>query len=278
MKRGAKFSIGDTSRICKISPKALRFYDKINLISAERQAYNNYRYYTGETLLTVVVIKYYKQMGFTLEEIAECIKGKTMHVYKSLQKSFRKKMAALEREQEQIRQRYVSVKDWLELIMEAELVISNSISEVSIRYANASGYLFQEQFFDGDIRRYIINIDFMDYVESINNAITGPVIINFSSFADRMKGNSQPVKILQKTLLPCENEMQLGGCMMATCYHTGAYDTIDETYKKMRDWTAKHGYTLAPESYERYVTDYWTTSDSSLFVTEIMVRVSRKDA
>jgi hypothetical protein len=162
--------------------------------------------------------------------------------------------------------------------MEAELVVENATSEVSIRYVNSSGYLYQNQFFDGDIRKYIINIEFMKYVESINNAITGPVIINFSSMADRIKGAGQNIRILQKTLLPCENEIQLGGCMMAACYHIGSYDSIGETYKKMTDWTARHGYALASESYERYVTDNWTTSNSSLFVTEIMAQISRKDA
>ena len=98
IKHKARYTIGDVSRICKISSKALRYYDKLNLISTQRHEYNNYRYYTAESLLTVLVIKYYKQMGFTLDEIGGCIAGKTANVYKVLQKAFRNKLVGLERE------------------------------------------------------------------------------------------------------------------------------------------------------------------------------------
>ena len=64
------YSIGEVSRICNVPKKALRFYDKINIISpdyiCEKSKYSTI---TGETLLLVPVIKYFKQMGFRLEEI-----------------------------------------------------------------------------------------------------------------------------------------------------------------------------------------------------------------
>jgi effector-binding domain-containing protein len=50
---------------------------------------------------------------------------------------------------------------------------------------------------------------------------------------------------------------------------------LADTYKKIRSWAREYGYDLAGESYERYVTDYWTTCNSSQFVTEVMIKVSR---
>ena len=68
------YSIGQVSKLCNISQKTLRYYDKIGLIKPDKvDDSNNYRYYSRETLLFVPVIKYYKQMGFKLEEMQELL-------------------------------------------------------------------------------------------------------------------------------------------------------------------------------------------------------------
>jgi DNA-binding transcriptional MerR regulator len=276
MKYKDRYSIGDVSRLCNISKKALRYYDKIGLIKSERDCINNYRYYSNESLLAVPVIKYYKQMGFKLDEMREFIEG---NVYKAIKGSFQLKIDELKKTQEEIRRKYVSVKDWYDLIVEAEMVIDNNIQEVAVKYVDSSEYLFLEQSFDNDLKEAIINIEFTNFVEKISNEITGPVIIQFSSLKDRMQNESQKVRIMQKTLKDCkENEkMTFGGQMMMSCYHIGAHETISETYEKICRWAKKHRYNLGEESYERYVTDYWTTRNSDQFVTEVMMNVLRNN-
>ncbi len=230
MKHKARYSIGDVSRICNISKKALRYYDEIGLIPSKRKDFNNYRYYTQESLLAVPVIKYYKQMGFTLDEMRAFIEGNVQNVYAAIQRSFKAKIDELERTQEEIRRKYVSVKDWLALIIEAEMVIDNDIREVSIKYVEDSRLLFLDQDFDNNIEAAIINIEFTNYVETLRNEITGPVILNFPSRTDRMRQESQKVRILQKSLLPCRDEetMRFGGQMMLACYHIGPHETLHE--------------------------------------------------
>ncbi len=280
MNRQNKYSIGDVSQICNISKKALRYYDKIGLITSQRQDYNNYRYYTRESLLAVPVIKYYKQMGFKLEEMREFIEGDMANVYRTIRNSFLAKIKELEEEQEEIRRKYISVKDWHDLIQEAEMVIDNNIQEVSIKYVEPSNYLFLEQHYSADIKSAIINIDFTNYVESLANEITGPVILNFPSHEARMKDHEQTIRIVQKSLMPCDadNSMTIGGHMMVSCYHIGPHKTIADTYKKIRRWVRHHGYSISDESYERYVTDYWTTRNDTKFVTEVMLKASRQPA
>lgn len=277
MKKNGQYFIGDMSRICNISKKALRYYDQINLIPSHRENYNNYRFYTDESLLAVPVIKYYKQMGFTLEEMKEFIEGHNSNVFKSIQTSFQAKLKELEKEQEKIRRKYVSVKDWYELIIEAETVIDNDIREVSIKFVQPSNILFQDQVFENDIKSSIINLEFTKHVEDLDNEITGPVIINYSSFEDRLEDKEQNIKVLQKTIMPCpeENQYLFGGHLMVSCYHIGAHENIHETYLKIGRWARDNGYILGEESFERYVTDYWTTSNTSKFVTEILIKASR---
>ncbi|WP_027723021.1 MerR family transcriptional regulator [Maridesulfovibrio zosterae] len=272
-----RYFIGDMSKICNLSKKALRYYDKINLIPSHRHDYNNYRYYTYDALLTVPVIKYYKQMGFTLDEMKEFIEGSGTNVFKSIQKSFLTKIHELEEEQEKIRRKHVSVRDWYELILEAEMAIDNDIRDVSIKFIDSADLLFQDQIYKNDIRDSIINLEFTKHVEDLNNEITGPVIINFSSIDDRLENNEQEIKMLQKTILSCsdENTYRFGGEMMASCYHIGPHESIHSTYDKMRRWAVNNAYNLSKQSYERYVTDYWTTRNDAKFVTEVLIKASR---
>ena len=95
-----------------------------------------------------------------------------------------------------------------------------------------------------------------------------------------MEEEEQPIRILQKTLLPCPEEqtMAFGGCMMASCYHIGPPERIRDTYSKILRWAQRHGYAVGRESFERYVADYWTTTNSAQFVTEVMLKATRKPA
>jgi len=273
-----RYSIGDVSRICNISKKTLRYYDKIGLITTQRKDYNNYRFYTYDSLLAVPIIKYYKQMGFKLDEMREFIEGNLSNVYRAIQKSFLAKIFELEKAQQEIQLQYRSVRDWYDLVLEAEQVIDNTAHEVSVKYVEPVDLIFLEQTFENDIKDSIINIDFTNFVETQRNKITGPVILNFSSFKDRMENQRQKIRILQKTLLPINEEVKtrIGGHIMAACYHIGAHETINETYGKICRWANDNGYILDKESIERYVTDYWTTSNSAQFVTEVMIKASRR--
>jgi DNA-binding transcriptional MerR regulator len=278
MKHNARYSIGDMSRICNISRKALRYYDKIGLISSQRQDFNNYRYYTSDSLLVVPVIKYYKQMGFTLEEMSAFIEGESPNIHKAIKTSFLAKIEELEQEQAAIARKLRAVKDWYNMVVEAQMVIDSDIREVAVRYVEPDVYIYQEQLFANGLKAAIINIDWTNYLEKINNEITGPVMLSFSSHLDRMEEKEQKFRIFQKPLLPTGNApvMRFGGSMLATCYHVGPHETLPETYKKIIKWAKANNYDLGERCFERYVADYWLTGNTGQFVTDVMLEVSRK--
>ncbi|WP_102401194.1 MerR family transcriptional regulator [Haloimpatiens massiliensis] len=270
------YSIGKVEEICKITKKALRYYDKMGILSPDKVAdESGYRYYSKKNLLSVPVIKYYKQSGFKLEEMRVFLKGTTCDF---VEKSFRKKIDELKELEREINLKIRSIKDWHDLIVEAQMVLENNVCDVAIKYIDNQNLIFLNQDFKYDYMDSIINIEFNNYIDSINNAITGPVIICFPSFEDKINGRCNKMKIMQQTILKCKEEesIEFGGWMAASCYHIGAHETINETYKKIQEWTKKHGYICSKESYERYVTDYWTTKNTDKFVTEILIKISRK--
>lgn len=269
------YSIGKVEEICKITKKALRYYDEVGILSPNKIATKSrYRYYSKKNLLSVPIIKYYKQSGFKLDEMKSFLEGTS---YDFFDRSFRKKIDELKDLESEINLKIRSVKDWHDLIVEAQMVIENKVCDVSVKYIDKRTLAFLDQKFDYDYMDSIINIDFTNYIDSIENAITGPVIISFPSLEDKMKGKCKKMRIMQETILKCENEetAEFGGCMMASCYHIGDHSTIDETYAKIKKWIDEHGYICAEESYERYVTDYWTTKNTDKFVTEVLIKVKR---
>ena len=100
----------------------------------------------------------------------------------------------------------------------------------------------------------------------------------FPSYIDKIKGKSKGVKIFQRTVerQGVNNTLTLGGNTVISCYHVGAHENINDTYKKMLEWIDKKGYSCYEYSIERYVTDYWTTKNKDKFVTEIILELQNE--
>ena len=157
------YSIGEVSKLCNISTKALRFYDKIGVIAPDEVGENGYRYYTLDTILRIPILKYYKQMGFRLEEMQGLVKGGDYYVVGSC---FRSKINELREQEHAIHNSYVSVKDWYELIQEARAVLYNKIQEVGMRYVSEDHYCYMDQEFEYHYMDSIINIPWVNYLHS----------------------------------------------------------------------------------------------------------------
>ena len=276
MNKQELYSIGEVSKICNISKKALRFYDKIGIISPDVVSEeNNYRFYSKDTLLFVPVIKYFKQMGFKLEEMKEFLQGSS---YEAHERGFYHKIEELREQENQIHMSYISVQDWYKLILEADSVIKNNVTEVSIKYIDSMNTCYLEQEFTQNYKASIINIEWTNYLEENKQAITGAVNLWFENYREKNEGKPSTCRIFQQCITDCSRipTMTLGGDMVAACYHIGSHETLGETYDKIIRWADEHGYVCSDESIERYVTDYWTIQDSNEFVTEVMIKVSRK--
>ena len=276
MKEEKLYSIGEVSKICNISAKALRFYDKIGIISPDHICKeNSYRYYNKEKLLTVPIVKYYKQMGSKLEEMQGMVEGNT---YYYLEQNFRNKIDQLRLQEQQIHNSFVAVKDWYELIQEAKMVRQIDVHEVSVKYLQETIFCSMQHKFDYNYMETIINIEWTNHLEKKENEITGPVVLKFDSFIEKMEGKCTKTTIMQEAIHPClgcANRLAYGGIMAASVYHIGKHETIDEEYEKIRRWADKKGYQCSEESFERYVVDYWTTREPEQFVTEIIVPIHR---
>lgn len=277
LEKGNKlYSIGEVSEICDISKKALRFYDKIGIISPTHISQTNgYRYYSNDILYFVPIIRYFKQMGFKLEEMKEFLDSSS---YDVCERGFRSKLAELKSKEEEIRISYTSVSDWYNLILEAESVLQNKAGEVSVKFIQPLTVCYLEQDFSYDYQQTIINIPWTNYLKSIDVEITGAVIVEYASAKDKMAKKPVKYRILQKNIRPLADVpvMSIWGDMAACCYHIGNHEDINRTYERIYEWAELNGYECGEKSVERYVTDYWTIRNPNVFVTEISVNVKKR--
>ena len=267
------YSIGEVGKLCNVSKKTLRFYDKIDVISPDYiSEENNYRYYSKDTVLLVPVIKYYKQMGFKLEEMKTLLDTDCFDTHTE---RLRDKIDELKKEREAIAIAYTSVNDWYNLIREAKGVIENKAIQVSVKYINTINACYMKTPFDNNYRESVINIDWTNYLEEIGHEITGAVYLCFPNFEEKLNGQSTEAIIFQQGANDVDpsRTRDFGGKMMLSAYHIGTHDTINETYARIRDWADQYGYRLGAASIERYVVDYWTLNRSEDFVTEILVEI-----
>lgn len=70
--------IGQVSKQTNLSKDTIRFYEKLGLIKVPKTTseFNNYKHYTQEHMLRLLLIKKVKRFGFTLNEIAELLQLK----------------------------------------------------------------------------------------------------------------------------------------------------------------------------------------------------------
>lgn len=72
----AKYKIGMFSKMNRVTIKTLRYYDDIGLLKPSQiDDFTGYRYYTSEQLPQLHRILALRQMGFSIEEITEVVRG-----------------------------------------------------------------------------------------------------------------------------------------------------------------------------------------------------------
>lgn len=63
------YTVGELSRLSGATIRTIQYYDKIDLLKANRDVKGSIRYYSKKDLMTLQQILFYKRLGFSLKEI-----------------------------------------------------------------------------------------------------------------------------------------------------------------------------------------------------------------
>jgi DNA-binding transcriptional MerR regulator len=64
------YTVGEVSKLAKVSVRALHHWDEIGLVVPSRRSHKGYRLYTDDDLDRLQQVLFYRELGFRLEDIA----------------------------------------------------------------------------------------------------------------------------------------------------------------------------------------------------------------
>lgn len=261
-------SIGEFSKICAVSTKALRHYDGIGLIKPIHvNEENGYRYYDIAQLDDMLLIGRLKRYGFSLQEIDKILKA---HDRQYLSACLAAQRILLSRQMQQQQEALSELDDYLQSmermdsvmkINEIELVTTTDTPIVSVRqhmssddYGKYFGMLHERLAKDGIAPVVHLSIYHDSEYSPDNTDIEVGIAIADSTKADRV----------------------LKGGLAAHLTHKGSYATLNESYVSLMQWAEKNGYAVSAPPYEKYITGPECGKPASEWVTEVYFPVEKK--
>ncbi len=247
------FKIGEFSRLSQVPIKTLRYYDQVGLLKpAHIDHFTDYRYYTADQLPRLNRILAFKDLGFSLEEIAHLLEDEIS--VEQLRGMLRLKQAELYQRVVEEQSRLDRVIARLQLIEQEgkmspyEIIIKKVPSlHVAALRAIAPAYnqqqgLWQELYaaipqqewqrgapcltlyYDEEYRSADVDLEVCQPVE------------------ENVRGRGR----VQVKDLPSVEQM-------ASVVHHGPYDTLSQAYQALTQWLDAHGYHIIGPAREVYV-------------------------
>ncbi len=259
--------IGEFSKLSLTTVKALRFYEKEGLlIPASVDEWTGYRFYETAQLETAAKIKFYRQLGLSIEEIRSIFSGEdASRILSEKARSLRKLKADTEHQLSAIE--FIlegkEMKYQVTVKVIPEMIIYSS-ETVLAKYANAMQWIPSVgaeclelnpnlkcaeppyefcEYLDGEYKETDIRIRH-------NEAVTA-----FGKENENIKFRTLPkAKVL-------------------SIYHKGAYDNIGEAYAYIMEYAEKNGYEVTGLARESYIDGIWNKESVSDWLTEIQLPI-----
>jgi predicted transcriptional regulator YdeE/DNA-binding transcriptional MerR regulator len=257
--------IGDFSKLAHVSIKTLHHYDEIGLIKpAHVDRYTGYRYYVLEQLSSINRILALKDLGLSLEQIAQLLdenlstaemrgmlRMKQIELANKLQEE-QSRLARVEIRLRQLEQEGsppaidIAIKEIpAQTVLTARAVAAND--EALIPARQSLKQLLQEHLTRARISPigpWFTVIDDLPYDES-NLEVELAIEINPKAGLRSGDWGISPVQLKAFEAVP----------NMASIIYSGDYASIIRAYTNLYAWTQRHGYTIAGSCREIYLPD-----------------------
>lgn len=265
------YSIGEFSKINRITPKTLRHYDRIGLLKPDRvDDWTGYRYYSGHQLPKIRMVLKLKSLGLPLDKIKIIMQEKDQ-----ITDLLQQQEQQLSRHLRDTEIRIEKVREYLNQLQGGELmkeqVVIKELPEVIVASMRTvvPGY---DTFFD-------IVPKMGEYMQSVGAVCREPEYC-FTIYHDgEYRESDIDVEICEAVAKPCRESEKvkfktIPAVATAACImHRGPYDTLRETHNHLFTWIESHGYKPVENPRESYIDGIWNCEDPADWLTEIQVPV-----
>lgn len=266
------YTIGQFSKVCQLTTKALRYYEKIGLlIPANVDAENQYRYYTREQIETAEKIKMMKELGIPLAKIKQILEeGHEVEQVNVLLEEHRQMLLD---ELDRCNGRLIRLGWWRNALEARNMtekkqydIRIRDVQEITVRSKRAKLSNLPEQL-PTMIRELLKDI------ENLNGVCAGPPIMLYYD-AD-FNPEEVDVEVAWPVMDPGLATDTLPAIRAASYTHIGPYDGLEKSYEAVFAWINENGYQAVFPTREVSINDPQTTPPEQL-ATEILVPVIKK--
>ncbi len=265
------FKIGDFSKLSRVSVKALRYYDELGLLEPARvDDSTGYRYYAAGQLPRLNRILAFKDLGFSLEQIAELLderlppaqlRGMLLMKQAEIRQRMQSENALLQRVEARLQliEQEESMSTHDVVIKQVEPALVASVRDTLPSYPEVGRLI-------GEVYAYLGSLGMGGMCGALwydpeykERDVDGEGVV----FIDRPVPASGRVKVYT---LPAET--------MACLVHHGSYRTLMQAYGALVPWIEANGYTITGPNREIYLQGGDRQDDES-YVTELQFPVEK---
>ena len=260
------YRIGQFSKLSKTTIKALRFYEKKELLVPSFIDENGYRYYDASKLIDVAHIVFLRQIGFSIQEIKDLIKQKNFEEMlilkqKEIRKDLDENMIKLSKIQYLLGGRSmkyeVIVKELPEVIVYYKEGILKDYSCLG-EFIVQSGKECLE--LNPDIKCIEPDYCFSEYLD--RKYVEKNIKYRYSQAVNKMGNDSEFIKF-----------KKLNKVKAVSLYHKGSYATLSEAYGFILDYIQKNNLEIIDNPRERYIDGIWNKDNEDDYLTEIQIPI-----
>lgn len=249
-------TIGEFSRLCRVSPRMLRHYDALGLLRPEAVGENSYRYYHQEQLAQLLKIQKLQKYGFRLSEVGELL---ALGDEELLIRLHRRRLDAhyeIHLMQERLRE------------LEADILRMEGRPMPDSKY-HVTLMPDPEQTVFG-IRRTVPVTQFHDFFQELHQELarrglkqTGAIQMLYHSEEFNYEGADVEVQAVVEPGPGTTVKPAYATC--AAVIHKGPYEGLPGAYEALAAWMAQHPeYRICGPAIDRYLNDPDTTPPEAL--------------
>ena len=259
--------IGEFSKLSMLTIKALRFYEKEELlVPAQVDEWSGYRYYETNQLETAAAIKALRQLDFSVDEIKAYLNGLLIkEILSAKEKELRKKQSDISHQLSIIK--YLSEDkemNYQAVIKELPECTVYSEERVLKDYTEVTKLVLESA---TECRRLNPNIEctkpdyaFCEYLDGEHKETD--ILTRYSQAVAEAGIENERIKFRS---LPATKAI----CI----YHKGAYDLLGEAYAYIMKYANKNGYKVSGFPRECYIDGMWNKDNADEWLTEIQLPI-----
>lgn len=250
------FKISTMARLTGLSSEGIRFYQRKGLIKPSIVDENNhYRYYSIEDVCRLLEFRNLREIGLSLEEILNLNK-QTLNI-DNLIKNLELKLAQM--------------KNSLSFLYS----LKNESFNIEISQPIEMFCLMKEYTAANTEEIVGATMQFFRYIFATYPNVVWQTNMCWIEFFEQTPGFEQiEFKIYIRLLSgDCAESQKVEMHRCVHAYHYGLYETLGETYEKIKNYCKEHHYNIVGNFCEKYIQSYLTKKDEKQYITEVFVQI-----